>query len=88
MEGRRLDIYITAHHGSSGTTTTKFLEAAHPRLAINSAGLGNRYGHPNPETLERLENSGCAYLTLYETGAITLDFSGSEISVKTFLSYH
>lgn len=88
MEGRRLDIYITAHHGSSGTTTTEFLEAARPRLAINSAGLGNRYGHPNPETLERLENSGCAYLTLYETGAITLDFSGSEISVKTFLSYH
>lgn len=86
LGSRRLDIYITAHHGSSGTTTAEFLEAAHPRLAINSAGLHNRYGHPNEETLQRMVASGCAYLTLYETGAITLDFSGSEIQVSTFLS--
>lgn len=85
--GRRLDIYITAHHGSSGTTTYDFLEVARPRLAINSAGLNNRYGHPNAETLRRLEDSGCAWLTLYETGAVTLDFSGSEIKVSTYLSY-
>ncbi len=87
LSGNRLDIYITAHHGSSGTTTSDFLEAARPRLAINSAGLNNRYGHPNAATLERFEASGCAWLTLYETGAVTLDFSGSEIKVSTFLSY-
>lgn len=88
LGGRSLDIYITAHHGSSGTTTTEFLEAARPRLAINSAGLNNRYGHPNTETLQRLETAGCAYLTLYETGAVTLDYSKSEIRVSTFLSYY
>ncbi len=81
----RLDIYITAHHGSSGTTTAEFLEVAGPRLAINSAGQNNRYGHPNTETLERLKTSGCAYLTLYETGAVTLDFTEKEIKVSTFL---
>ena len=86
LDDRHLDIYITAHHGSSGTTTMEFIEATHPRLAINSAGLNNRYGHPNVETLERLSASGCTYLTLYETGAVTLDFSGREIKVSTFLS--
>ncbi|MBP5553492.1 MAG: DNA internalization-related competence protein ComEC/Rec2 [Lachnospiraceae bacterium] len=85
LGSKRLDVYITAHHGSSGTTTLEFLEVARPRLAINSAGFNNRYGHPNTETLERLQASGCAYMTLYETGAVTLDFTEKEIKVSTFL---
>ncbi len=84
LNGRRLDIYITAHHGSSGTTTEDFLNAAHPRLAINSAGLDNRYGHPHPETLARLENAGCTYLTTYKTGAVMLDFSGEDIKLEIY----
>ena len=84
LGGRRLDVYITAHHGSSGTTTDAFLEVTHPRLAINSAGLDNRYGHPHPETLARLENAGCIYLTTCETGAITFYFSGEYIQVDQF----
>jgi competence protein ComEC len=85
LGSRRLDVYITAHHGSAGTTTVEFLNASHPRLAINSAGLNNRYGHPDPETLSRFRTSGCAYLTLYETGAVTLDLSGSEIEITQYL---
>jgi competence protein ComEC len=84
LGGRRLDIYITAHHGSSGTTTDDFLEAARPRLAVNSAGLDNRYGHPHPETLERLKNAGCTYLTTFETGAINLYFSGEDVQFDQF----
>ena len=80
----RLDVYITAHHGSSGSTSEEFLDAARPRLAINSAGLNNRYGHPHAETLARLDAAGCAYLNTFETGAVTLDFSGSDISVRTY----
>ncbi|MBP1586147.1 MAG: ComEC/Rec2 family competence protein [Lachnospiraceae bacterium] len=82
-----LDVYITSHHGSSGSTSERFLEAAHPRLAINSAGLNNRYGHPHEETLVRLEDAGCAYLNTFETGAIFLDFSGEEIKLRTFSSH-
>ena len=83
---RRLDVYITAHHGSSGTTTDEFLDAARPILAINSAGENNRYHHPHTETLQRLTAHGCTYLTTYETGAITLTFSGNDIKIKPFNS--
>ncbi|MBO7530985.1 MAG: MBL fold metallo-hydrolase, partial [Lachnospiraceae bacterium] len=84
LNGRRLDVYITAHHGSSGSTTEDFLNATHPRLAINSAGLDNRYGHPHPETLERLKSAGCTYLTTCETGAINLYFSGEDVQFDQF----
>ncbi len=85
-ETERLDVYITAHHGSSGTSTEEFLRVTHPRLAINSAGLDNSYHHPHEETLERLEEAGCAYFTTFETGAVTMDFSGEEIKVRTYVT--
>ena len=85
LGSRRLDIYITAHHGSSGTTTSEFLDAARPRLAINSAGLHNRYGHPDEETLARFRATETAFLTLYETGAVTFDFSGKDVEITPFI---
>jgi competence protein ComEC len=49
------DILKIAHHGSRTSTTVAWLEAAGPRLALLSAGLRNRYGHPASVVLERLE---------------------------------
>ncbi len=42
------------HHGSLTSTTPEFLAAAAPRAAVISTGLGNHFGHPRPEILERL----------------------------------
>ena len=79
------DVYITSHHGSSGSSSAQFLEAVRPQLAINSAGLDNRYRHPHEETLARLDDAGCAYLNTFETGAVTLYMSGEDIRVRTYL---
>ncbi|WP_446226258.1 MBL fold metallo-hydrolase [Nocardia sp. IBHARD005] len=43
----RADILKVPHHGSR-TTTTEFLRAVGPRLALVSAGSGNTFGHPHP----------------------------------------
>lgn len=86
-KSRRLDVYITAHHGSTGTTSNDFLDAARPRLAINSAGLNNRYGHPAPETLARFRSHGTLYLTTYETGAVRISLKGKKIEFITFEPY-
>lgn len=49
-----------AHHGGNTGTTDPFLEWARPRHALISTGAGNRYGHPTPEALARLQASGAA----------------------------
>jgi len=44
-----------AHHGSNTSTTSEFLAVVNPQLAVISAGADNRFGHPTPEVMERLE---------------------------------
>ncbi len=58
--GSGVDVNATvlkvAHQGSRYSSSMEFLEAVSPRIAIITAGRDNRFGHPHPETLERLES--------------------------------
>ncbi len=44
-----------AHHGSATSTTAEFLAVAGPQLAVISVGEDNRFGHPTPDVIARLE---------------------------------
>ncbi|QKG84978.1 DNA internalization-related competence protein ComEC/Rec2 [Kroppenstedtia pulmonis] len=61
-----------AHHGSRTSTTDVWLEVTQPQVAVISAGRNNRYGHPSPEVLERLEKYGTRIFRTDQQGAITL----------------
>lgn len=43
------------HHGSKTSSSDEFLQTVQPDIAIVSAGLGNKYGHPSPEVIESVE---------------------------------
>lgn len=73
------------HHGSRFSTSAAFLAQLQPRLALISCGRNNRFGHPAPETLERLEAAGCQVLRTDEAGAVTLSVTADgAVSVRTF----
>ena len=44
-----------AHHGSDTSTSQEFLSAASPQMAVISVGPDNKFGHPSPEVMARLE---------------------------------
>lgn len=52
------DILKVGHHGSKGSSSTGFLLAVDPKLAVISVGRRNSYGHPHPIILERLKKIG------------------------------
>lgn len=57
-EWPEVDILKVGHHGSSTSSTSKFLNQIKPKVALISAGEGNKYGHPTQSALNRLNNIG------------------------------
>lgn len=52
------DILKVPHHGSKTSSSTGFLLAVHPQLALISVGRDNAFGHPHPEVLARYSALG------------------------------
>ena len=66
-----LELLVAGHHGSKYATSEELLLATTPELAVISVGY-NTYGHPAPETLERLAAAGCAIYRTDWSGTVTI----------------
>ena len=66
-----LEAFVAGHHGSKYSTSEELLAALSPETVCVSVG-SNSYGHPAPETLERLYQHGCAVYRTDTDGAVHL----------------
>jgi competence protein ComEC len=81
IEALDSDILKVGHHGSETSTTDEFLAKVSPTIAVISCGEGNRYGHPRPALLDRLEAEG---ITVYRTdvdGTVVFKTDGNEFTL-------
>ena len=76
------DIYQVGHHGSSTSTTGPFLDAVDPTVAIWSASVGNQYGHPHQEVVDRLDAAGVVTYGTAVNGTVTVTTDGTEVTVE------
>jgi len=68
------NILKVAHHGSKYSSSEEFIAFCSPDLAVISVGKNNFYGHPTPETLERLESYGCEVFRTDIEGAVIVEY--------------
>jgi competence protein ComEC len=66
------DVVVVPHHGSGTSSTSPFVRALSPSLAVVSAGFGNQWGFPKEEVVARWEFVGAKVLTTATSGAISL----------------
>ena len=52
-----IDVLKVGHHGSKTSSSKEFIDIIRPKYSIISVGKNNRYGHPNKEVLNILDNS-------------------------------
>lgn len=76
-----IDVLKVGHHGSKTSSRKDFIDRTHPTYSIISVGRNNRYGHPNKETLENLDNS-----KIYRTdidGSIIFKIKNNKLEIET-----
>jgi competence protein ComEC len=66
----RSDWLHAAHHGSKTSTSLAWLKHVLPQQVIISSGNANRFGHPHPEVVKRLEESGARLWQTDREGAL------------------
>lgn len=64
------------HHGSAYSTSSRFIRAVRPGVAIISVGAKNRYGHPTAIVLSRLSNNDVQVRRTDLEGDVTLTSDG------------
>lgn len=77
------DILKVAHHGSNSSTQIKFLNEVVPKIAIISAGLDNKYGHPHQEVIDRLNAKNIKIFRTDKDGNILIETDGINIKVSS-----
>ena len=79
----RVDVLKVAHHGSRTATTAALLDAVRPVVAAISVGADNDFGHPAPETLDRLAASGARVLRTDLDGTVAFSTNGRDLRIET-----
>ena len=86
-EGYKLDLIKVPHHGSYTGSLYAFFRTFMPDYVVISVGQGNRYGHPDHETMDLLTNEKSDWRPeVYRTdrnGDIIVKSNGKELSVQT-----
>jgi competence protein ComEC len=79
----KIDILKAGHHGSNTSSTLELLEQTQPEYVVISAGKNNRYGHPHPDVLKRLNLFSSSILRTDLQGTIEWISDGQEAKWKT-----
>ncbi len=69
------------HHGSDASTGPDFIEAVGSGVAVIQVGADNRYGHPDPDLLERLQ--GQIILRNDKHGRVHIRSDGERMWIET-----
>lgn len=82
-----VDALKVGHHGSLTSTSSDFVNFYQPRVSLISVGENNSYGHPHPEVLENLNQSGSEIYRTDQDGGILYRYSNNWLLNRLFCGY-
>ena len=80
---KNIDVLKVGHHGSKTSSSKDFINDTNPKYSVISVGKNNRYGHPNEEILDALDES-----KIYRTdldGSIIFEIKNNTLKIGKFI---
>ncbi len=74
LQALQADVLKVPHHGSATSSSNAFLEAVDAEVALVPARLGNRFNHPSPCVIERLEARDIQVFRLDAHGSVRIRY--------------
>lgn len=74
------DVLVPGHHGSATATSNDFLMKTVPEFAVISCGTDNQYGHPDKDTMDKLQSMDIQVYRTDKQGTVIATSTGTEIS--------
>lgn len=79
----RANLLKLGHHGSSTSSSAKWLDTVKPSVAVASMGADNPYGHPSSAVVKRLRARDIQLYRTDKSGSIVASSNGSKITIET-----
>ena len=79
-----VDILKVGHHGSSTSTSQKFLDKIKPEIAVISVGRNNSYKHPTTAVLNRLELACKKICRTDENGTVIANITSQDATINMY----
>jgi len=75
------------HHGSRTSSSDAFLAIVEPEIMLISAGLDNDFGHPHPETLEKIADRNITVYRTDQEGRVSLSLGCARSWLPKLLTF-
>jgi competence protein ComEC len=83
VDSKPVDLLKVNHHGSRTSSSEFFLDKLRPQMAVTSVGASNRYGHPAPSVLGRLERFGSQHFRTDREGYVEITVSNGMLTCQS-----
>ena len=74
------DVLVPGHHGSATATSWDFLQKTVPEYAVISCGKDNKYGHPDKDTMDKLQSMEIQVYRTDKQGTVTVTSDGKNLN--------
>jgi competence protein ComEC len=82
------DVIKVAHHGAMTSSSSGFLRAVKPRVALISVGRENKFKHPSPVILSRFQSLGFQTRRTDLEGALVIESDGEQFRTVLWRNNH